>query len=129
MPRGWLFLLSVFLIVWEPMKFARELLSTLGSIGMRGPVAVAELILHAAVAGVAVAAARALWNLSAHGPALARLAVIASAASAVQSLYWSSLPGQTMPGDKAPLAILAIVHASLWTAYLRKSRHVRAISN
>lgn len=128
MPRGWLFVLSVVLIAWEPVKLARELMSTLGSIGMRGPSAVIELIVHTAVAALAVAAGRALWDGSPHGPRLAQLAVIASATSALQSLYWSSLPSQTMPGDKAPLGFLAMAHGALWTAYLRKSSRVRALT-
>jgi hypothetical protein len=129
MPRGWLALLWLFLIGWEPMKLARELTTSLDSLGMRGPAAVIELLAHAAVAALAMAAGWALSNGTPHGPRLARLAVPLSAVSAVQSLYWSTLPSQTMPGDKGPLAALAIANALLWTAYLWMSRRVRAIEN
>jgi len=123
--RGWLVLLCGFLFVWEPRKFAGELIGSLGTIGMRGPAAVVELVAHAAVAAVAVAAAWALWIGNPRAPALAVVALVASAATAVQSLYWSSLPGQTMPGDHLPLALAAVAHAALWIAYLKFSRRVR----
>jgi hypothetical protein len=92
---------------------------------MRGPGAVMELIAHAAVAALAVGAAWALWIGNPRAPAFAVVALVASAAAAVQSLYWSSLPGQTMPGDHLPLALLAVAHAAGWIAYLRISQRVR----
>jgi hypothetical protein len=127
MPRGWLFVLSVFLIGWEPMQLAREFSVTLGSFWMRGPAAPLELLVHAGVAAVAVASGRALWIQNPDAPGLATIALAMSAARAVQSLYWSSLPGQTMPGDRLPLAIGAAAHAAGWIVYLRRSRRVRAI--
>jgi hypothetical protein len=126
-PRGWLLLLCVDLFIWEPMKLAREVSATLGSVAMRGPVAVLELAAHAAVAALAVAAAWALWIGNPRSPVFAALALGASAAADVQSLYWSVLPANTMPGDRLPLALTAIAHAAGWMAYLRKSRRVRAL--
>lgn len=123
--RGWLLLLCVFLFVWEPRKLTGELGASLGTLSMRGPAAVVELLAHAAVAALAVAAAWALWIGNPRAPALAVLALAASAATAVQSLYWSWLPGQTMPGDHLPLAVLAVAHAAVWIAYLKLSRRVR----
>ena len=127
MPRGWLLVLCVDLFTWEPMKLARDVSVTLGSLAMRGPAAVVELGVHAAVSALAVAAAWALWIGNPRAPAFAAVAVIASAAATVQSLYWSVIPGNTMPGDRLPLALTAIAHAAGWIAYLRKSRRVRAL--
>jgi hypothetical protein len=117
--------LCAFLFVWEPRKLAGEISASLGTMSMRGPGAVMELIAHAAVAALAVAAAWALWIGNPRAPAFAVVALVASAAAAVQSLYWSSLPGQTMPGDHLPLALLAVAHAAGWIAYLRISQRVR----
>jgi hypothetical protein len=123
---GWLLPLCVFLFVWEPRKLAGEIGASLGTMSMRGPGAVVELMVHAAVAALAVAAAWALWNGNPRGPAIGVVALAASAVTAIQSLYWSSLPGQTMPGDHLPLALLAVAHAAGWIAYLKLSRRVRA---
>jgi hypothetical protein len=125
-PHGWLLLLCAFLFVWEPRKLAGEIGASLDTLSMRGPAAVVELVAHAAVAALAMAAAWALWIGNPRAPAIAAAALAASAAAAVQSLYWSRLPGQTMPGDHLPLAILAVAHAAGWIAYLRISRRVRA---
>ena len=124
--HGWLLPLCVFLFVWEPRKLAGEIGASLGTMSMRGPGAVVELVAHAAVAALAVSAAWALWIGNPRAPAIAVAALAASAATAVQSLYWSSLPGQTMPGDHLLLALVAIAHAAAWIAYLRISRRVRA---
>ncbi len=119
MPRGWLLLLSVILLVWQPRNFAIELTTTLPSLGTRGAVAIVELLTHGAVAALCVAGGWSLWMARPHGPTLAALALIASAAVGVQSLYWSVLPSQTMPGDHLPMAILIVAHAVAWLAYLR----------
>jgi len=119
-------LLSLILLVWYPLNFAAELLKTLPSIGMRGPVAALELVLHGLVAATCVAAGWSLRQGAAAGPALARIALIAVAITAVQSLYWSLLPGQTKPGDELPLALLAIAHSTAWLMYLHRSSRVRS---
>lgn len=124
-PHGWLLPLCAFLFVWEPRKLAGEMSASLGTLSMRGPAAVVELTAHAIVAALAVAAAWALWIGNPRAPAFAGVALAASAAAAVQSLYWSSLPGQTMPGDHLPLALVAVAHAAGWIVYLRISRRVR----
>ncbi len=124
--RGWLLLLSAFLFVWEPIKLAVEFSSAAGTLGMRGPAAVVELVAHAAVAALTVAAGWALWILNPRAPAFASVALTASAAAAVQSLYWSVLPRNTLASDRLPLAAAAIAHAAAWMVYLRKSRRVRA---
>jgi hypothetical protein len=124
-PHGWLLALCAFLFVWEPRKLAGEVGASLGTIAMRGPSAVVELLVHAAVAAVAVAAAWALWIGNPRAPAIAVAALAASAVTAVQSLYWSSLPGHTMPGDQLPLALVAVAHAAGWIVYLRRSRRVQ----
>ncbi len=113
-----LYVLALFLFLWEPLRVAGEFTQSLSTIGMRGAPAIAELIAHAMVAATAVAAAWALWNGAGHGPAMAIVAVILSAAASVQSLYWSHLPRQTPPGSQLPLAAIAVAHAAAWVAYL-----------
>lgn len=125
-PRGWLLLLCVWLFAWEPLKLAGEISAASGTLSMRGSAAVVELAAHAVVAAVTVAAAWALWIGNPRAPKFAAVAIAASAAAAVPSLYWSVLPRNTVPGDRAPLAAAAIAHAAAWIVYLRKSRRVRA---
>ena len=120
--RRWpLYALALFLFLWEPMRVATEATQSLPTMGMRGGTAAIELLAHALVAAIAVAAAWALWNGAEHGPFLAMLAIVLSAATSVQTLYWSRLPQQTPPGAQLPLAVLAMAHAAGWVAYVRLS--------
>jgi hypothetical protein len=118
--RGWRLLLSAYLLLWVPVNFAIELASVLPSLGWRGPAAAIELALHGAVAALAFAAGRAIWSPSDDAAAFASLAVILSTAVGIQSLYWSSLPSHTKPGDELPLSVLLAVHGGVWLWYLRR---------
>jgi len=126
-PGGWLLLLCAYLGMWRPLTLASEVSATLGSFGMRGPVGAAELLAHAAVTALAVAAGWGLWVGNPRAPVFAEVALVACAAASVQSLYWTRLPHNTMPGDRLPLALAAIAHAAGWITYLRKSRRVRSL--
>jgi hypothetical protein len=127
MPRGWLLLLWVYLALWQPLNVAAEVTGALSTLAMRGPAAIVELLIHAAVGALAVAAGWAVSIGNPNAPRLAGIALAACAATSVQSLYWTSLPDNIMPGDRFPLAVAAIAHAAGWTAYLRRSRRVRAL--
>ena len=121
MSHGAVWLLGATLLVWRPLDFAIECPSTLPSLGQRGAAGVVEILVHGAVAALAVAAVRALSNAMPSGLLLASAALVASAAATVQSFYWSVLPHQTMPGDRLLLAATGIVMAALWLVYLRGS--------
>jgi hypothetical protein len=123
-----LVILFLILFVWSPASFAAELSATLPSIHMRGPLAIAELFAHGVVTAVCVTAGWALLNRQPHGPALARIALVGSAAVSAQSLYWSVLPSQTPPGSELPLAALAAAHAAVWLVYLHHSSRIRAMT-
>ena len=124
---GWLLLLCAYLGVWRPLTLAAEVSATLGSLGMRGPAGVAELLAHAAITAFAVAAGWGLWVRNPKAPGFAEFALVACALANVQALYWTRLPVNTMPGDRLPLAIAAIAHAAGWITYLQKSRRVRSL--
>jgi hypothetical protein len=127
-PTGWLLLLCGYLAVWQPLTLAAEITATLGSFAMRGPAGAVELFAHTLVAAVAFAAGWGLWIGNPNAPALAAIALAACAAATIQSLYWTWLPHNTMPGDRLPLAVLAAAHSAGWIVYLRRSRQVRELS-
>jgi hypothetical protein len=112
-------LVAVLLMAWEPLRFAGEALQVLPSIGYRGAVAAIELLAHAGVAALSAGAGFALWNQAPDARRLATIAVIVIVARAVQSLYWSVLPNDTIPGDE-PFAIgVALVAGALMLAMVR----------
>jgi hypothetical protein len=118
MPRAGLTLFCAALLLWRPLDFAIELPATLPSLGMRGWPGTMELLFHAGVAAIAVAAVRAIWGGMPAGLTLARIAVVLSAGSSIQSLNWSVLPRQTPPGQALPMSILSLLHAGGWLLYL-----------
>jgi hypothetical protein len=126
-PTGWLLLLCGYLAVWQPLTLAAEVTATLGSFAMRGPAGAVELFAHAVVAAIAFAAGWSLWIGNPKAPALAEIALAACAAATLQSLYWTWLPDNTVPGDRLPLAVVAAAHSAGWIAYLRRSRRVREL--
>jgi hypothetical protein len=120
MHRFWTLLLCVYLLGWLPLEFAGELFGTVGSLDMRGAPAVVELAAHMVVAAVCAAAGWAMWTQAPAARTLAIAAVIAAALAAVQSLYWTVLPRNLAPGDRLPLATLAVVHAAFWLVMLTR---------
>jgi hypothetical protein len=125
--RGPLLILCAYLVLWQPLNFGAEVTATLSTLTMRGPAAVIELSVHALVSALSLAGGWALWMGNPSAPALAAVAVTACGATSVQSLYWTSLPDNIMPGDRLPLAVAAVAHAAGWLTYLRRSRRVRAL--
>lgn len=126
-PSGWLVVLCGYLAVWQPLTLAAEVTATLGTFAMRGPAGAAELFAHAVVAAIAFAAGWGLWIGNPNAPALAEIALAACAAATIQSLYWTWLPHNTMPGDRLPLAVVSVAHSAGWIVYLRRSRRVREL--
>jgi len=129
MARIWLLLLCAVLTIWQPLSFAVEASSSLGTLGMRGAAGAVELVVHGAVAALSAAAGWALWQSSPGGPKLARVAIVAGAIIGVQSLYATALPSNVFPSDRLPLAMVTVIHAALWIAYLWRSTRIRAIEN
>jgi hypothetical protein len=75
---------------------------------MRGVPAVLELSAHALVAVLSVTAAWALWIDRRAAGGIAIVAITACVAAGIQTLFWTRLPANTMPGDKLPLAALIV---------------------
>jgi hypothetical protein len=121
MHRGWALLLCVYLVGWVPLNFASELFGSVGSLEMRGLPGAIELAVHAVVAMMCAAAGWSIWTQAPAARPLAFAGVIASAIAAVQSLYWTALPRNLAPGDRLPLATLAIAHGVFWLFMLTRS--------
>lgn len=93
-------IIGVLLVAWEPLNFAVEASRVLPTIRYRGVLAVCELVAHACVAMVAAGAGLALINEAPDGRRLAIVAIAFTAARVLQSLYWSVLPNNSVPGSE-----------------------------
>ena len=96
-----------------------ELLTALPSIGVRGPAAWIELIVHGVVAVTCAAGGRMLRIASPAGPAVAAVGVAARAVISLQSLFWTTLPRDVAPGTHLPLALLTCANAAFWLIVIR----------
>jgi hypothetical protein len=87
----------------------------------RGLVPAFELAIHGVIAALAAAAGLAIWN---HAPAarnLGTVAIVASAARTVQSLYFSRLPNNVVPGDERTIAVATVVIAAIALTIISRS--------
>jgi hypothetical protein len=114
-------LVAALLVFLEPLRFAAEGLAVLPTITYRGASAIAELVVHAAVAALSATAGFALWNRSPDGRRLATIAVLAVTARSIQSLTWSVLPNNTPPGSELLSAAVSIVVSGVCLLVLRRT--------
>jgi hypothetical protein len=122
MPRVWALVLSAYLLGWIPIGFAAELFAAFPSIGRRGTIAAVELIVHGASA---IMSATAGWMLLARAPvagAASAAAVVLGSVVTIQSLFWTVLPRNVAPGDRLPLAILAVGNGVFWLMVIHRVR-------
>jgi hypothetical protein len=115
-------ILSAYLLVWVPVKFAAELLSTLPSLRMRGAIAIVELGAHAIVTIFSVTAARMLTSGSPAALTAASAAVVAAGVVTIQSLFWTVLPRDVAPGTRLPLTAVTIAVTASLLVVIRRTR-------
>lgn len=114
--------LAIVLALWQPLAFASIAGPSWSSLGFRGILAIVELGVAACVAAISMAAAWALWTNAPAAVPFARVALVSAAARSVQSLYWSRLPVDVVPGSARILAAAAIAHTVFWLWYLSRRR-------
>jgi hypothetical protein len=124
MTRAWLLVLACVLMLWQPLSFTGIASTTLPSIGMRGWLAVIELIWAGAVAAISAAAALSLWMERPHGVPLAKLALVLSTLRGIQSLYWTALPSNAPPGTQGLYTAAMVVFSLGWLAYLSNAERL-----
>jgi hypothetical protein len=122
---GWLLLLCRLLIVFHPLSLAVTASSVLNALFLRGvPVAIV-LTLRLVVVAFGVGAGLALQNLRPDAVALARLALLLSAATDVFVYTTPYFPSNRFPGDTTFYVIASLAYHGAWLAYLARSKRVR----
>ena len=122
---GWLLVLCRVLIVWQPLTLAVTAPGALDSLPLRGRGVAVILIVRVLVAALGIAAGLALQNRRAGAVGLAKIALIASAATDVVVYTTPYYPNNRPPGD-TPLYIAgSIAFCLVWLVYLWRSRRVR----
>ncbi len=124
--NGWLFILCLFLTVWNPAIVALRLATSVANLSAQTTLSLVLLAVRLVVTSVGVAAGFSLWLRRPWAVQLAKTALILVALEAVIRLSTRMGLSETPPGTRLPLAVFMIVHSAAWYLYLRTSRRVRA---
>ena len=122
--RGWLLLLCRLLIVFHPLSLAVTAAGALNAVAVRGIAVVLILVLRLVVVGFGMAAGRALQTLQPSAVTLARLALVASAATDLFVYTTPYFPNNRLPGDTVYYVAASFAYHGAWLTYLYRSRRV-----
>ena len=114
------------LIVFHPLALAVTASNALGSLSARGTPVALILILRLVVVGFGMAAGRALQQVQPGAVALARAALLASAATDVIVYTTPYFPNNRVPGDTPLYVAATLAYHGAWLLYLARSKRVRA---
>jgi hypothetical protein len=122
---GWLLVLCVLLLVWQPLSFALLASTMLDRFSVRGPSFALVLVIRLVVVGFGIAAGLSLLARRPTAVALAKLSLGLTAALDVFVYSTSYFPTNLLPGDAPIYAAASILYAAVWIAYLTRSTRVR----
>ena len=119
-------LLCRLLVVLHPLSLAVTASNALSALPVRGAAVVSILVVRLVVVGFGMAAGRALQTVQPGAVALARTALLLSAATDVFVFTTPYFPNNRLPGDTAIYAAASLVYHGAWLIYLARSRRVQA---
>jgi hypothetical protein len=123
---GWLLLLCLLLMVWQPVSVGLTASGVLASIALGGFPLVLVLMLRLLVTAFGVAAGLALFSFRAGAVTLARVALLASAATDLFVYLTPYFPANRAPGETPIFVTASLTYHAGWILYLSRSRRVRA---
>lgn len=123
---GWIFILCLFLTVWNPAIVALRLASSVANLSAQTTLSLVLLAVRLVVTSVGVAAGFSLWLRRPWAVQMAKTALILVAVEAVVRLSTRVGLSEAPPGTRMPLAVFVVLHNAAWYLYLHKSRRVSA---
>jgi len=122
---GWLLLLCVLLLVWQPVSLGLVASSVLDALAIRGLPLALVLVARVLAAALGIAAGLALLRRLPAAVALAKLSLVVSAAVDLFVYTTGYFPSNRMPGDTPMVAGAALAYYGIWLTYLFRSERVR----
>ena len=123
--RGWLLVLCLLLLVWQPVGLALAASRLVDAIAIRGVGLALVLLLRLLIAALGIAAGIALVGERPYAVAMARLALVASAAGDLFVYLTPYMPNNRVPGDTPYYIAVSLAYSGAWLMYLVRSRRVR----
>jgi hypothetical protein len=122
---GWLLVLCVLLLVWQPLSLGLLASGVLDDLALRGVPLALVLVLRVIVAAFGIAAGLALVNRRPGAVALAKTSLVASAATDVFVYATPYFPSNRMPGETPFYIAAALAYYIVWLAYLFRAKRVK----
>jgi len=125
--RGWLLLLCVLLLVWQPVSLSMTTAGRLEDLSLRGPGFAVVLVARFFAAALGIAAGLSLLQRKPGAVTIARASLIVSAAVDVFVYATPWYPNNRPPGDATLILAGSLAYYTVWLAYLARSKRVDAI--
>lgn len=123
---GWLLVLCGVLLVWQPISFGLVASGSLDALTVRGVPLAVVLVLRLLVTAFGIAAGLALAGRRPSAIAMARAALVASAAVDVFVYTTPYAPNNRTPGETPVYVVVTLIWCAAWLLYLSRSRRVRS---
>ena len=123
--RGWLLVLCLALLVWQPISLSLTASRVLESLPVRGLPLVLVLAMRVLVAALGIAAGLALFGRRPGAVTMAKVSLGVSAATDVLVGTTPFFPSNRVPGDTALFIGTSLAYYGAWMIYLFRSQRVK----
>ena len=123
--RGWLLVLCALLLIWQPLSLGLAASNVLEALPIRGLPLALVLTLRMLVTAMGIAAGLALLARRGAAVALAKIALVASAATDLFVYSTPYYPSNRLPGDTIWFIAASLAYHIVWLVYLVRSTRVR----
>jgi hypothetical protein len=123
--RGWLLVLCVLLLVWQPLSLGLVASRALDALPVRGLPLALVLVGRVLVTAVGIAAGLMLAGRRPGAVGMAKASLVLSAAADLFVYLTPYFPSNRMPGDTPLYVAGSLAYSAAWLLYLGRSRRVR----
>src|SRR5688572_4543748 len=118
---GWLALLCLLLLVWQPLTLALSTARSLSSLAIGGLPTALVVLAQLMVAGTGVAAGLALMGTHRGAVTFAKWSLVLSAAMDLFVYATPFLPNRRLPGTTPLVVCASVTYYAIWIVYLSRS--------
>ncbi len=122
---GWLLVLCLLLLVWQPLTLALTTSTLVDEVAIRGVSLALVLLLRLLAAAFGIAAGIALLGVKPYAVGMAKVSLVASAAVDVFVYATPYVPSNRLPGETPFYIAASLTYYGACLMYLFRSRRVR----
>jgi hypothetical protein len=122
---GWLLVLCLLLLVWQPISFGLLASGLLNRLSIRGWPFALVLLLRVCNCAFGIAAGLALVRRLPSAVTIAKASLVASAATDLFVYTTPYFPNNRLPGDTPIVVAISLAYHAIWLTYLFRSKRVQ----